>query len=140
MFGFPFLSEEGRIGIIGVGELFDDLKFVFLDFELARIVESNVNFWQEVCRKLSQSRRKKIGKAQNFGAVLFLPHSHNHFATTRTRSTYHSTRAFSFPFSILDFVPFLLSSSNSKTRDSFRTFFPSTKVINFHFVSMASRH
>jgi hypothetical protein len=45
------LSGDGEL----VGEidaLFDDLKRVFVDFDLASCVEGNVDAWYEVCRKI----------------------------------------------------------------------------------------
>ncbi|CAK7347716.1 unnamed protein product [Dovyalis caffra] len=47
---FPYvlrgeLSEE-------IGALFDDLKRVFVDFDLGNCVEGNVDAWYEICRKI----------------------------------------------------------------------------------------
>jgi hypothetical protein len=49
---FPHvLSWDGELGG-EIDALFDDLKRVFLDFDLATCVEENVDAWYEVCRKI----------------------------------------------------------------------------------------
>ncbi|KAI5564091.1 hypothetical protein POPTR_014G044900v4 [Populus trichocarpa] len=47
---FPFVLRGELSGEIGA--LFDDLKRVFVDFDLESCVEGNVDAWYEVCRKI----------------------------------------------------------------------------------------
>ncbi|GMY23332.1 transcription termination factor MTEF18, mitochondrial [Fagus crenata] len=49
---FPHvLCGEGELGG-EINALFDDLKRVFVDFDLASSIEGNVDAWYEVCRKI----------------------------------------------------------------------------------------
>ncbi|KAJ0054737.1 hypothetical protein Pint_00124 [Pistacia integerrima] len=45
-FAFP------HVLLVEDGELFDDLKRVFVDFDLVSCVEGYVDFWYEICRKI----------------------------------------------------------------------------------------
>ena len=50
---FPsVLSEEAQVGAGRINGLFNDLKLIFLDFGLGRLVEGDVVSWHKVCRKL----------------------------------------------------------------------------------------
>lgn len=50
---FPFvLSRNGELGSEKIDALLDDLRKVFLDYDLVSSVEGNVDAWFEVCRKI----------------------------------------------------------------------------------------
>ena len=49
---FPFvLGGNGDLGV-EARALFDDLKRIFVDFDLGSLVEENVDSWYEICRKI----------------------------------------------------------------------------------------
>ncbi|KAI9077903.1 hypothetical protein K1719_040164 [Acacia pycnantha] len=57
--------------------LFTDLKLVFLDFELARSVEENIDSWHEVCRKIRvfynlNGEKGKLGELMGRAKAIFI--------------------------------------------------------------------
>lgn len=64
---FPsLLSREDNLG----GQLVDDLKRVFIDFNLDGFVDSNVDAWYEVCRKIRVFYELDIGKWGKAGELM----------------------------------------------------------------------
>ncbi|XP_055817538.1 transcription termination factor MTEF18, mitochondrial [Solanum dulcamara] len=60
--------------------LFDDLKRVFLDFDLASSVEGNVDAWFEICRKIAMfyelgCEKGKIGELMGRNKSIFVDYS-----------------------------------------------------------------
>ncbi|XWS45840.1 hypothetical protein CRYUN_Cryun14cG0014000 [Craigia yunnanensis] len=62
-----------------VGALLDDLKRVFVDFDLGSCVEANVDAWYEICRKMRVfydlgCEKGKLGELMGRSKNLFLQH------------------------------------------------------------------
>ncbi|KAL6322382.1 hypothetical protein AAG906_007935 [Vitis piasezkii] len=77
---FPFvLGGKGDLGV-EAGALFDDLKKVFVDFDLGSFVEENVDAWYEICRKIRLfydlgCEKGKIGELMGRSRNIFLEYS-----------------------------------------------------------------
>ncbi|KAJ6328257.1 hypothetical protein OIU77_010030 [Salix suchowensis] len=70
---FPFVLRGELSG--EVGALFDDLKKVFVGFDLESCVEGNVDAWYEACRKIRVfydlgCEKGKVGKKEDVGILL----------------------------------------------------------------------
>ncbi|CAN4125923.1 unnamed protein product [Withania somnifera] len=77
---FPHLLGERSDFCDEIDMLFDDLKRVFLDFDLASCVEGNVDAWFEICRKIAifyelGCEKGKIGEFMGRNKSIFVDYS-----------------------------------------------------------------
>ncbi|XP_060218954.1 transcription termination factor MTEF18, mitochondrial [Lycium barbarum] len=77
---FPHVLGERSDFLDEIDMLFDDLKRVFLDFNLASCVEGNVDSWFEICRKIAMfyelgCEKGKIGELMGRNKSIFVDYS-----------------------------------------------------------------
>lgn len=77
---FPYVLGVKSGFLDEIDMLFDDLKRVFLDFDLASSVEGNVDAWFEICRKIAMfyelgCEKGKIGELMGRNKSIFVDYS-----------------------------------------------------------------
>ncbi|KAJ8565579.1 hypothetical protein K7X08_008155 [Anisodus acutangulus] len=77
---FPHVLGERSDFLGDIDLLFDDLKRVFLDFDLASCVDGNVDSWFEICRKIAifyelGCEKGKIGELMGRNKSIFVDYS-----------------------------------------------------------------